>query len=47
MHLKLKNRNYETKNNHLSAIMLLLALVAFMVKDFFFSKPDNTKSIPI
>ena len=25
----------------LSAIILLLALVAFMVKDFFFSKPEN------
>jgi len=25
-----------------SAIVLLLALVAFMVKDFFFSKPDNS-----
>ena len=25
----------------ISAIVLLLALVAFMVKDFFFSKPDN------
>ncbi|MDO9256602.1 MAG: hypothetical protein Q7U54_13880 [Bacteroidales bacterium] len=26
----------------ISAIILLLTLVAFMVKDFFFSKPDNT-----
>ena len=26
----------------ISAIILLLALVAFMVKDFFFSRPDNS-----
>lgn len=26
----------------ISALVLLLALVAFMVKDFFFSRPDNT-----
>jgi hypothetical protein len=26
----------------ISAVVLLLALVAFMVKDFFFAKPDNT-----